>query len=45
MKEMNRQQLESVKGGFSVWAGLVITAIVIFVVGIVDGFVHPKECE
>ncbi len=45
MKEMNKEQLEATKGGFSIWVGLVITAVVIFIIGTVDGFVHPKECE
>jgi len=45
MQEIRDEKLKQVKGGFSVWAGIGIAAAVIFLVGVVDGIVHPKVCE
>ncbi len=45
MNNMTKQQLIDTKGGFSVWIGITIAAVVVFLVGVIDGFVHPKECE
>ena len=45
MIQLSDKELRNMKGGFSVTAGLVIGAIVIFLAGVVDGFVRPLSCN
>ncbi len=44
MKSLNQESLKNMKGGFSIWAGVGIGALIIFLSGVVDGIVHPKAC-
>lgn len=44
MKKMTMEEMKEIKGGFSVWAGLGIAAIIVFLTGVIDGFVHPNSC-
>ncbi len=45
MKEVKEQNLERIVGGFSAWAALGIVSTIIFLAGVLNGFVHPKSCE
>lgn len=40
------EELETIKGGtsFSVWTGMIITTIVIFVSGLIEGITNPSKC-
>ncbi|CDE08125.1 MAG TPA: hypothetical protein IAC85_06655 [Candidatus Faecenecus gallistercoris] len=45
MRQLSDYELKAMKGGLSVTAGLVIGAIVIFLAGVLDGFVRPLSCD
>lgn len=45
MKHLSSKSLERITGGISAWAAIGISAIVIFLAGVVDGIVHPNKCE
>lgn len=45
MRQLSDYELKTMKGGLSVTAGLVIGAIVIFLAGVLDGFVRPLSCD
>lgn len=45
MIEVSNEELKQVEGGIGVWIAAGITALVIFIAGIVDGFVRPLECH
>jgi hypothetical protein len=45
MQKIEGEKLKRIKGGFSVWAFVGITAIVAFLVGVVEGYTNPKGCE
>lgn len=49
IKTINNEQLENIKGGattaFSVWTGVVIASIVIFISGIIEGITNPERCN
>ena len=46
MKVLTDQELEKIEGGgFSVWAGCAIAAIVTLLAGIIDGFTRPLKCN
>ena len=47
IKKIDTEQLEKIKGGtmISVWTGIVIAAVVIFISGIIEGITNPKECS
>lgn len=44
MRNLNDQELQQLKGGFSLWAGIGIAAIVVFLAGVLEGIVHPRTC-
>ena len=44
MEVIKQEELEEIKGGFSLLAGLGIAALVIFAVGVLSGITHPKSC-
>ena len=44
MRHLNNESLERITGGLSTWAAIGISAIVIFLAGVVDGIVHPNKC-
>lgn len=44
MKEIKKEELEKISGGFSVWMGLGLAATVIFISGVINGLVYPKPC-
>lgn len=46
MEIINNEELKSIDGGgISVWAALGIGAGIVFLVGVVDGFVRPLKCN
>ena len=45
MRYLNNESLEGITGGLSTWAAIGISAIVIFLAGVIDGIVHPNKCE
>ena len=45
MQRMDNNSLAKINGGFSVWTGLAIAAIVVFIARILEGFTNPKECN
>ena len=40
------KDLETIKGGtsVSVWTGIIVSAIVIFVSGLIEGITNPSKC-
>ena len=45
MKQLTIKELKNIHGGISVWLGVGIGALAVFISGIIDGLVHPKTCE
>ncbi len=45
MKTLTKEEMMQVKGGISVWVGVGIAALAVFLAGLVDGIVHPNPCE
>ncbi len=37
-------ELENITGG-SVWVGIAIAAIIIFISGVLEGFTNPNKCN
>jgi len=44
--KISDNELEKIKGGaaISVWTGIAIAAIVIFISGIIEGITNPQKC-
>lgn len=45
MNILNDQELEEVSGGFSFLIGAGIVAIIVFLVGVFDGYTRPIKCN
>ena len=47
ISKINDENLEKIKGGavISVWTGIVITAVVIFLSGVIEGIVNTRRCN
>lgn len=46
MTEIKEKELKNIKGGaISIWGGLGIVSGVIFLIGVIDGFVRPVKCN
>jgi len=47
LSEICCDELEDIKGGSvnGVLAGLAITAVIVFIGGLIEGITNPKECE
>lgn len=46
MKEIKGNELEKVKGGgISPWAAVGIGAVLVFIIGVYDGFTRPLGCR
>lgn len=46
MKEIESKELEKVKGGgISPWAAIGIGAVLVFIIGVYDGFTRPLSCN
>ena len=45
MQELKKDEMQSIKGGgISIWVIAGISAAIVFISGIIDGFVRPKDC-
>ena len=44
MKKINEIETKKIKGGFSIVAILSISAMIAFLAGVIEGYVHPKKC-
>lgn len=44
MERLNNCELEKVTGG-SVWTGIAVAAIVVFLSGVLEGFTNPGRCN
>lgn len=42
MKTLSENALERITGGFSTWAAIGVAAVVVFIVGVVDGQIKLK---
>ena len=47
LKEIEKENLEQITGGtaISIWTGIVIAAIVVFISGIIEGITNPERCN
>lgn len=47
MRVIQEDQLEKIKGGatISVWTGIAVAAIVVFISGIIEGITNPTKCN
>lgn len=46
MKEVSKEELKKINGGgISVLTAIGISAAVIFIIGVIDGYVRPKKCD
>lgn len=47
IKIIEEKQLDKIKGGatISVWTGIVVAAIVIFISGVIEGITNPERCN
>lgn len=46
MKELSQENLKKINGGgISVWGAIAIVTGVVFIVGVIDGFVRPLTCN
>ena len=46
MSKLTKEELHKIKGGgLSVGAYILIGGIVVFVIGIIDGYVRPLKCN
>lgn len=48
IKAVENEKLEKIKGGeaiSAVWIGLAVTAIVIFISGVIEGITNPERCN
>lgn len=45
MKELKDDELMQINGGLSILGGLAITGVVIFLIGVADGYTRPLKCN
>ena len=47
MKKIEEENLEKIKGGeaVSIWVGIAIAAIVVFISGVIEGITNPERCN
>ena len=47
IKEIDQEDLDKIKGGavVSIWTGIVIAAIVVFISGVIEGITNPERCH
>lgn len=46
MTEVNEKELENIKGGgITPWVAVGIGAVVVFLIGLYDGFTRPLKCH
>ena len=47
IEKINEEKQETIKGGamISVWTGIVIAAVAVFISGVIEGITHPMRCN
>ncbi len=46
MQKISEKNLEKIVGGeVSVWIYLIVTSIIIFLSGVIEGYTHPEPCK
>lgn len=47
IKKIEVEELDKIKGGatISIWTGIVIAAVVIFLSGVIEGITNPERCN
>ena len=45
MEKLNKKDLMSVNGGGILAVGLLIGAGIVFIIGVIDGFMRPLKCN
>jgi lactobin A/cerein 7B family class IIb bacteriocin len=46
MIELQEEEMKQIKGGgISIWGGIGIATGIIFLIGVIDGFVRPLKCN
>ncbi len=45
IKQTSEKELKQINGGLSILGGLGIAGGVIFLIGVIDGFVNPGKCD
>ena len=46
MKRISQSELAKITGGeIAVWVYFAVSAAVVFIAGIIDGYAHPKSCN
>lgn len=47
LKKIEEEDLEKIKGGeaVSIWIGIAIAAIVVFISGVIEGITNPERCN
>lgn len=44
MEILDKERLEKINGG-SVWTGIAVAAIIVFLAGVLEGFTNPGRCN
>lgn len=45
MKKLEERELKELKGGAGVGTYLLIGGLVVFIIGVIDGYVRPLKCN
>jgi bacteriocin-like protein len=45
MYQITNEELKQIYGGIGIWAALGIAGFIVFLIGVVDGFVRPLSCR
>ena len=45
MKKLEERELKELKGGASVGTYIIIGGIIVFLIGVVDGYIRPLKCN
>ncbi len=45
MQDLEKNEMQSIRGGgVSLWVIAGISAVIVFLSGVIDGFVRPQDC-
>ncbi len=45
MQKISMNDAKKIEGGLGFWGGVGIGAIIIFLAGVIDGYVRPTKCD
>lgn len=45
MKKLTNEELLNINGGISIGSALITAGIVVFLIGVIDGFTRPLSCN